>query len=193
MQKCGSGRSRPSIGRTAGPGTAITAGTTTTTTPRRRCFHCGTLETQLCVRTCEPAGEMRAEKLQREKINFPKPAETLKKLPVFSRCHQQYTYGAGHTYSPTPPLSALPGNEYDRPLLPRYTESSQISGPPPQYFGPPQSSSQPTSPGMVQISAAGPGLVWQYGGQQNGLSNADESNSRNINPAKEFSIRIISV
>ena len=46
---------------------------------------------------------------------------------------------------------------------------------------------------MVQISAAGPGLVWQYGGQQGGLSNADESNSRNINPAKEFSIRIISV
>ena len=44
-----------------------------------------------------------------------------------------------------------------------------------------------------QISAAGPGLMWQYGGQQSGLSNADESNSRNTNPAKEFSIRIISV
>lgn len=109
------------------------------------------------------------------------------------RCHQQYTYGPGQTYGPTPPLSALPGNDYDQPLLPRYAESSQISGPPPQYYGPPQSSSQPTSPGMVQISAAGPGLVWQYGGQQGGLSNADGSNSRNVNPAKEFSIRIISV
>ncbi|XP_073326718.1 uncharacterized protein susd3 [Pagrus major] len=109
------------------------------------------------------------------------------------RYHQQYTYGPGHTYSPTPQLSALPGNGYDQPLLPQYAESSQISGPPPQYFGPPQSSSQPTSPGMVQISATGPGVVWQYGGQQSSLSTTDESNSRNINPAKEFSIRIISV
>ncbi|XP_051280215.1 sushi domain-containing protein 3 [Dicentrarchus labrax] len=112
------------------------------------------------------------------------------------RCHQQYAYGPAHTYGHTPLLSALPGYDYDQPLLPQNPQSAQISGPPPQYFGPPQSSCQTTSPGLVHIS--GPGLVWQYGGQQSSLSGVnpsttDESNAKNINPAKEFSIRIISV
>ncbi|XP_044067934.1 sushi domain-containing protein 3 [Siniperca chuatsi] len=114
------------------------------------------------------------------------------------RCHQQYAYAPVCTYGPTPPLSALPGHDYDQPLLPRNPESAQISGPPPQYFGPSQLSCQPTGPGLVQISAVGPGLVWQYGGQQSSLSElnpstTNESNTRNINSAKEFSIRIISV
>ncbi|XP_070767036.1 sushi domain-containing protein 3 [Enoplosus armatus] len=114
------------------------------------------------------------------------------------RCHQQYAYAPACTYGPTPPLSALPGRDYDQPLLPRNPESTKISGPPPQYFGPPQSSCQTTSPELVQISAVGPGLVWQCGGQHSSLSGAnpstaDESNTRNINAAKEFSIRIISV
>ncbi|XP_070696495.1 sushi domain-containing protein 3 [Pempheris klunzingeri] len=111
------------------------------------------------------------------------------------RCHQQYAYAPGYTYGPAPPLSALPGHDYDQPLFPQNPEPAQISGPPP-YYGHAQSTT--TSPGMVQISATGPGLVWQYGGQQSGVSGVnpsttDESNTRNINSAKEFSIRIISV
>ncbi|XP_022594891.1 uncharacterized protein LOC111217345 [Seriola dumerili] len=114
------------------------------------------------------------------------------------RCHQEYAYGPVCTYNgPTALLAALPGHDYDQPLLPQNPDSAQISGPP-QYPGPPLSSCQTTSPGLVQISAAGPGLVWQYGRQHSSLSGAnpsttDESNTRNINPAKEFSIRIISV
>ncbi|TMS16408.1 Sushi domain-containing protein 3 [Larimichthys crocea] len=117
------------------------------------------------------------------------------------RCHQQYAYGPARTYGPTLPLSALPGSprDCDQPLLPRNPESAQISSLPPQYFGPPQSSCQSTSPGPVQISAAaGSCVVWQYGGHQSSSpgvnpSTTDESNTGNINPAKEFSIRIISV
>ncbi|XP_045912124.1 sushi domain-containing protein 3 [Micropterus dolomieu] len=114
------------------------------------------------------------------------------------RCHQQYAYAPACTYGPTPALSALPGRDYNQPLLPRNPESSHIAGPPPQYFGPPHSSCRSASPGLVQISAVGPDLVWQYGEQQSSLSEVnpsttDESNMRNINPAKEFSIRIISV
>ncbi|XP_075956022.1 uncharacterized protein susd3 [Anarhichas minor] len=112
------------------------------------------------------------------------------------RCHQQYAYGPACTYGPTPPLSTLPGYGYDQPLLPRGPGSAQISGPP-EYNGPPLSH-QTTNPGPVQVSAAGPGLVRQYGGQQSGLSGripstTDESSARNVKPAKEFSIRIISV
>ncbi|XP_031700206.1 sushi domain-containing protein 3 isoform X2 [Anarrhichthys ocellatus] len=112
------------------------------------------------------------------------------------RCHQQYAYGPACTYGPTPPLSTLPGYGYDQPLLPRGPGSAQISGPP-EYNGRPLSR-QTTNPGPVQVSAAGPGLVWQYGGQQSGLSGripstTDESSARNVKPAKEFSIRIISV
>lgn len=112
------------------------------------------------------------------------------------RCHQQYAYGHASIYGPTRPLSALPGHDYDQPLLARNPESAQFLGPPPQYFGPPQSSCQTTSPGLVPISGAGPGAVWQYGGQQSSgvnPSTTDESNMRNSNPAKELSIRIISV
>lgn len=111
------------------------------------------------------------------------------------RYHQQYAYSPACAYVPTPPhLSALPGHDYNQPLLPRNPESALTSGPPP-YFGPPQSPCQPVSPGLVQIAASGPGLVWQFGGQQSGLnpSTADEPIVRNINPAKELSIRIISV
>lgn len=112
------------------------------------------------------------------------------------RCHQQYAYGPACTYGPTPPLSALPGYDYNQSLLPRSPESAQISAPP-EYNAPPRSPCQAMSPGL-QISAVGPGLVWQYGVQQSSLSGVnpsttDESNARNMNPAKEFSIRIISV
>ncbi|XP_040915269.1 uncharacterized protein LOC121195702 [Toxotes jaculatrix] len=113
------------------------------------------------------------------------------------RCHQEFAYGPACTYGPSAPLAALPGHDYDQPLLPRKPESAQISAPP-QYPGPPLSSCQTASPDLVQISAVGPGLVWQYGRQQSSLSGVnpsttEESNTRNINPAKEFSIRIISV
>ncbi|GAA6216410.1 sushi domain-containing protein 3-like [Lates japonicus] len=114
------------------------------------------------------------------------------------RCNQEYAYGPVLTYGRTPPLAALPGRDYDQPLLPRNPESAQIPGPP-QYPGPPLSSAQTTSPGVVQISAVGSGLVWQYGRpEQSSLPGANpsitgEPNTRNINPAKEFNIRIISV
>lgn len=58
---CGSGRSRPNITRTTDLTITISAGTITTTTPRRRCFHCGTPATQPCVTTCEPAGKTWAD------------------------------------------------------------------------------------------------------------------------------------
>nr|XP_046253361.1 sushi domain-containing protein 3 [Scatophagus argus] len=107
------------------------------------------------------------------------------------RCHQQCAYGADRTYAPTPLLSALPGHDYDQPLLPRNPESAQISGLPPQYFRPLPSSCQTATP-------AGPGLVWQHGGKQTSFSgvnppNTDQSDAKNMNPAKELSIRIISV
>ncbi|KAM3617697.1 uncharacterized protein V6R79_009871 [Siganus canaliculatus] len=63
------------------------------------------------------------------------------------RCHQHYA-----AYGPPPPLSALPGFDYRLPLLPQNPESAQISGPPPQYFGPPESQIQ---------GPARPGLMWQ--------------------------------
>lgn len=115
------------------------------------------------------------------------------------RCHQQYApYGPARTYGPPPPLSALPGHDYNQPLLPRNPDPAHIRGPPPQYFGPAQASCQTASPGLVQVSATGPGLVWQYGGQQGSVSGMnpstkDEPNTRNKNAAKEFNIRIISV
>lgn len=113
------------------------------------------------------------------------------------RCHQQYAYGPACTYGPTPPLSTLPGYDYNHPLLPQNLLSTQMPGPP-EYLGPPQPHCQTTNPGRVQISAVGPGVVRQHGGQQSSLSRGkpsttDESNTRNINPAKEFPIRIISV
>ncbi|XP_029292358.1 uncharacterized protein susd3 isoform X2 [Cottoperca gobio] len=110
------------------------------------------------------------------------------------RCHQQCAYGPAGTYGPTHPLPTLPGYDYNQPLL--HPESAQISGAP-EYNGPSSSSTQTTNPGL-QISAMGPVAVWQYGGQRSSFTGAnpsttDESNTRNINPAKEFSIRIISV
>lgn len=113
------------------------------------------------------------------------------------RCHQHYAYGPACTYDPPLPHAPLPGVDYDQPLLPRNQEPTEIPGPPP-YQGPSLSSCQTRSTSLVQISAVGSGLVWQYGGQQSSLSGAnpsttDESNPRNINSAKEFSIRIISV
>lgn len=115
------------------------------------------------------------------------------------RCHQQHAYGPPCTCGPNPHLSALPGHDYDQPLLTRNLEPAQLSGPPPQYFGPPESICQTTSLGLA--SGAGPGLVWQYGRQgrqQSGLSGANSSTTddpgrRSNNPSKEISIRIISV
>ncbi|XP_035501462.1 uncharacterized protein LOC118317109 isoform X2 [Scophthalmus maximus] len=113
------------------------------------------------------------------------------------RCYQQYANGFVRTYDPNAPLAALPGHGYDQPLLPRNPEYAQISGPP-QYPGAPPSSGQTPSPGLVKNSAAGPGLVRQYGRQHSSLSGAnastaEECNTRSINPPKEFPIRIISV
>ncbi|XP_068997296.1 uncharacterized protein [Embiotoca jacksoni] len=114
------------------------------------------------------------------------------------RCQQQYAYGPAGIYDPTPPLFALPRPNCDQPFLPGNPESA-----PPQYPGPPLSSCQTMSPGLVNISAEGSGLVWQYGGQQSTFLGVDpsttsESGMRNINShrntsPKEFSIRIISV
>ncbi|XP_028265990.1 uncharacterized protein susd3 [Parambassis ranga] len=115
------------------------------------------------------------------------------------RCQQQYAYGPACTYGPTPPLSLLPGQDYNQPLLSRNTESS-----PPEYPGPPLSPCQTVNPGLVQISAVGSGLVWQYGEHHQSTlsggksSDIDKSGTRNINTnrnmnPKEFSIRIISV
>ncbi|XP_063743667.1 uncharacterized protein LOC134867200 [Eleginops maclovinus] len=111
------------------------------------------------------------------------------------RCHQQYPYGLDREYVATPPLSTLPGYEYNRPLLHQNLEYAQSGLP--EFSNPPQSSSQTINSGL-QISAVGPGLVRQYGGRESSLSGVnpsttDESNTRNINAAKEFSIRIISV
>lgn len=193
---CGSGRSRPNSRRTTGLATTIKAGTTTTTTARRR-FHCGTPVTRPCVTTCDPAGEMWTEFClngQKRGANVPEHTsrnfkETTSCL-FLHRCHQQDVYGP---CGPPPPLSNLPGYDYNQLLLPRTPESAQIPGPP-EYSGPPQT----TSPGLVQISAVGPGVVWQYGGQQSTFSgvkpsNTDETNTRSMNPAKESNIRIISV
>ncbi|XP_071377101.1 uncharacterized protein [Centroberyx affinis] len=103
------------------------------------------------------------------------------------------------SFGPAPPLAPLPGRGYDQPLLPQNSEREQNPDPP-QYVRPSWSSCQSQNSGLVQISAVGPGggLVWQYGGQESGLSvvnqsAADESYRNNINSAKEWSIRIISV
>ena len=47
--------------------------------------------------------------------------------------------------------------------------------------------------GWSRSQRQGPGELWQYGRQESSSAPAEESNSRNLNPAKEFSIRIISV
>lgn len=112
------------------------------------------------------------------------------------RCPQQYGYGwiappSARAYSPAPPL---PGQDYNQPLLPPDPESAPISSQT-QYHKPPPSACQTASPSLIQISAGGPSMVWQYGGAQHGTLSGitDETNLRNINSAKEFSIRIISV
>ncbi|KAG7228126.1 hypothetical protein INR49_013409 [Caranx melampygus] len=113
------------------------------------------------------------------------------------RCQQEYAYGPICTYGPTTPLAALPGHDYDQPLLPQNPEFMQMSGPP-QYPGLPRASCPPRSPGLAEMPAVGPGVMWQHGRLQGSLSGAnlpttDESNTRNINPAKDFSLKIISV
>ncbi|KAK1899303.1 Sushi domain containing protein 3 [Dissostichus eleginoides] len=112
------------------------------------------------------------------------------------RCHQQYPYGLDREYGPATPLSTLPGYDYNQPLLHPNLEYAKMSGLP-EFSDPPQSSSPTMNPGL-QISAVRHGFVRQYGGRESSLSGVspsttDESNTRNINPAKEFSIRIISV
>ncbi|XP_026224538.1 uncharacterized protein LOC113167854 [Anabas testudineus] len=112
------------------------------------------------------------------------------------RCHQEYVYAPACTNSATSSFAALPGHDYEQPLLPQNPGSVAMSGPP-QYGGLHPFSCQTTSPDLVQTSAVGPD-VWQYGEQQRHLSGVnpsttDESSRRNVNPAKEFSIRIISV
>lgn len=127
------------------------------------------------------------------------PAHRIKRRgPVFllHRCHQEYVYAPACTNSATSSFAALPGHDYEQPLLPQNPGSVAMSGPP-QYGGLHPFSCQTTSPDLVQTSAVGPD-VWQYGEQQRHLSGVnpsttDESSRRNVNPAKEFSIRIISV
>ncbi|KAM4737455.1 uncharacterized protein susd3 [Anableps anableps] len=104
------------------------------------------------------------------------------------RCQQQYTHGP-----PPPPFAVLPGQGYDQPLLPENLPTQ-----PPEYRGPPLSSCQAASSGLVHFSAAGSGLVWQYGGQHCDISEVNPAMTRNINTnkninPKEVSIRIISV
>ncbi|MEQ2302290.1 hypothetical protein AMECASPLE_005278 [Ameca splendens] len=104
------------------------------------------------------------------------------------RCQQQYTY-----CPPLPPVAALPGQDYDQPLLPQNLPTY-----PPDYPGPPLSSSQAANSGLVHSSAAGSGLVWQYGGQHCNISEVNPAITRNINTnsnmnPKEVSIRILSV
>uniref|UniRef100_A0A3B3VY81 Uncharacterized LOC106948075 n=1 Tax=Poecilia latipinna TaxID=48699 RepID=A0A3B3VY81_9TELE len=107
---------------------------------------------------------------------------------LLHRCQQQYIHGP-----PPPSLAALPGQEYDQPLLPENPPTR-----PPEYPGPPLSFCPAASSGLVHFSAAGSGLVWQYGGQHCDISEVNPSVTRsintngNINP-KEVSIRIISV
>ncbi len=148
-------RSRSSITRTAGITPAIKAETTTTTTkPRRRCFLCGTPVTQPCVTTSRPAGEIWAEKAKSQDLFEVRQTSRNIKEPtscLLHRCHHQYVYGPSRTYGHIPPLSALPGHDYDQPLLPGNPESMQFSEPPPQYFGPPQSSCQSVSEGVKLV------------------------------------------
>uniref|UniRef100_A0A146Z382 Sushi domain containing 3 n=1 Tax=Fundulus heteroclitus TaxID=8078 RepID=A0A146Z382_FUNHE len=110
------------------------------------------------------------------------------KYLLVHRCQQQYTHS-----TPLPPLAALPGQDYDQPLL-----AQKLSTCPPEYPGPPLSSCQAANSGPVHFSAVGPGLVWQYGGQRCDISEVNPAITRNINTngninPKEVSIRIISV
>lgn len=197
----GNGRSQPRTRRTTCLDIVIRAATTTTTTPRRIRFLHGTLLALPCVTAYDLAGEMCWISFECSTVTTKTKTTTKKpQLPVFlHRCHQHYAYCPACTnYGPTPPPAALPGHDYNQPLLLQMPEPD-----PPQYPGPPLSSCQSTSPGLVQISAGGSGLVWQYEGQQSSLSGAnlltaDEAPGRNINSnrniyPKELSIRIISV
>ncbi|XP_034551966.1 uncharacterized protein LOC117821650 [Notolabrus celidotus] len=112
------------------------------------------------------------------------------------RYHQQYIYGPTSTCGSSSLVSALPGCDYDEPLLPRNQGYAQSTRQPPQYVRRPQSSFQSVSPGPGQIPEVGPGVLWQYGGPQTSLSgghppSTDETCTSNTK--KEFSIRIISV
>ncbi|XP_032416351.1 sushi domain-containing protein 3 [Xiphophorus hellerii] len=104
------------------------------------------------------------------------------------RCQQQYTHG------PLPlSLAALPGQDYDQPLLPENPPTR-----PPEYPGPPLSFCPAADSRLVHFSAAGSGLVWQYGGQHCDISEVNPSVTRNTNTngniiPKEVSIRMISV
>lgn len=84
--------------------------------------------------------------------------------------YQQYICGPSHL------VSALPGCDYDPPLLPQNTGYSQANKQPPQYVRLPQSSFQSGS---------------QYGGRQSSLSGGKETGMSHTR--KEFSIRVISV
>ncbi|XP_015235625.1 PREDICTED: uncharacterized protein LOC107088156 [Cyprinodon variegatus] len=104
------------------------------------------------------------------------------------RCQQQYASG-----SPMPRLAALPGQDYDQPLLPQ-----NLSACPPEYPGPPLSPCPAANSGLVHFSAPGSGQVWQYAGQPYNMSEVTPGNARNINTnrnitPKEVSIKIISV
>ncbi|XP_017264960.1 uncharacterized protein LOC108232011 isoform X2 [Kryptolebias marmoratus] len=111
------------------------------------------------------------------------------------RCQQQYTHSSSPcAYDAPPSQAALPGHNYDRPVLHRNLDSY-----PPEYPGPPLPSR--LAPSSGHVPAARSGLLWQHGGQRSSSSGpnppaADESNVRNLNSnrnPREISIRIISV
>lgn len=104
------------------------------------------------------------------------------------RCLQQYGYGPSGSYAssydgtsqPTP----LPGNEFTQPLLPQNLKYSQpYSDSQHQYIM--HSAQEPTTRSS---------LVWEYGAQESSLPQVtNQSDRRNNNSGKEFSIRVITV
>lgn len=91
---------------------------------------------------------------------------------------QACRYGPANTCGPSHLASALPGCDYDQPLLPQNTSYSQINRQPPQYVRLPQNSFQSGS---------------QYGGHLTSVSGGNRSSPDETGTRKDFSIRIISV
>lgn len=107
------------------------------------------------------------------------------------RCQQEYGFGPsqssascshGATSRPTP----LPGHEFNQPLLPHNPKYSQA-------YSDSQHAHQYTMP-SAQDPTTRSSLVWEYGPQQISLPQVtNQSDRRNYNSGKEFSIRVISV
>ncbi|CAJ1084901.1 uncharacterized protein LOC117821650 [Xyrichtys novacula] len=120
------------------------------------------------------------------------------------RCHLQYMYEPSQsTCGSSSLVSALPGCDYDQPLLPPNPGYAQISWRTSQHVRPPCSSLESASPDSDQTPEEGPCLLRQYGGHQASLSGGNSSRwashqgpkteSSMRSTKKEFSIRVISV